>query len=416
MSAAQTDAPAAPPLAGFVKSGEGQTEAALVAPGIFVNRGVGNSYLITTGDGDVMVNAGALHDARRGRLLFDKVSSAPLRYVILTQSHVNQYGGLEVFMTPQTRLVAHRQYPEGRAYAARLRDYYGRRGQKLWAAITGDGGKMAPTREFEPDILVDDLFAFEVGGRRFEAISTPGGETRDAMAVWLPNEKIVITGNLFGPIFGHQPNLNTVRGDKPRWALQFIDSAKAVRALRPELILTGHETISGAAAIEQTLTRIIDSVQWLHDQTVEGMNAGKDVWTLMRHVRLPPELVLGEGHGKASWNVRAIWAEYTGWFDYDSTTSLYDTPRSSVSADLADLAGGADRLVERARQKLDAGRPIEALHLLDIALDAEPQAAAARAVKRDALSRLLEQAAGVNLSETMWLRAELAALDSGEGA
>lgn len=414
MTAAQTDASAVPPLAGFVKSGEGQTEAAPVAAGIFVNRGVGNSYLITTNDGDVMVNAGALHDARRGRALFDKVSAAPLRYIILTQSHVNQYGGLEMFMTAQTRLVAHRLYPEGRAYAARLRGYYGRRGQKLWSTITGDADKMTPTRAFEPDILVDERFAFALGGRSFEAISTPGGETRDAMVVWLANEKIAITGNMFGPIFGHQPNLNTVRGDKPRWALQFIESAKAVRALRPELILTGHETIAGGTAIEQALTRIIDSVQWLHDQTVAGMNAGKDVWSLMREVRLPPALVLGEGHGKASWNVRAIWAEYTGWFDYDSTTSLYDTPRGSVSSDLVELAGGVERLAERARRKLDEGRPVEALHLLDIALDAQPDAAAARAVKRDALARLLDEAGGVNLSETMWLRSELAAL--GEGA
>ena len=26
-----------------------------------------------------------------------------------------------------------------------------------------------------------------------------------------------IVGNLFGPIFGNQPNFNTLRGDKPRW-------------------------------------------------------------------------------------------------------------------------------------------------------------------------------------------------------
>ena len=35
---------------------------------------------------------------------------------------------------------------------------------------------------------------------------------------------LALVGNLFGPIFGNQPNLNTVRGDKPRSALRFIAS------------------------------------------------------------------------------------------------------------------------------------------------------------------------------------------------
>ncbi|HEY3696004.1 alkyl sulfatase dimerization domain-containing protein [Phenylobacterium sp.] len=398
-------------LAGLVKSGEGQSEAILRAPGVWESRGVGNSYLATTPEGDVLVNAGTLNDGKRGYGLFRKVSQAPVRYIVLTQSHSNQYGAVEVFKGPETQLVTHRLYPEGRAYAAALRPYYRRRGMKLWASIGGEGAAAQPTREFVPDVLVDERFAFALGGRRFEAIYTPGGETRDAMVVWMPDEKIAIVGNLFGPIFGHQPNLNTIRGDKPRWALQYIESAKRVRELGAELLLTGHEAIEGGEAIRAGITKLIDSVQWLHDATVAGMNAGKHLHALMREVRPPPELVLGEGHGKAAWNVRAIWAEYTGWFDYDYTSALYDTPRSAVSGDLADLAGGAGRLAARARDRLAAGEPVEAMHLLEIALEADPDNAEARAAKRDALSILLDRAAGINLSETMWLRSELAALD-----
>jgi glyoxylase-like metal-dependent hydrolase (beta-lactamase superfamily II) len=398
-------------LAGLVQSGEGQAEAIRRAPGVWESRGVGNSYLLTTPGGDVLVNAGTLGDGRRGAALFRKVSQASVAYIVLTQSHVNQYGAVEVFKGPQTRLVTHRNYPQGRSYAAALRQYYGRRSMKLWGSISGSAAAMQPTREIAPDILVDERFAFELGGRRFEAIWTPGGETRDAMVVWLPDEKIVIVGNLFGPIFGHQPNLNTVRGDKPRWALQYVESAKLVRDLGAELLLTGHEAIEGAETIRAGITRLIDSVQWLHDRTVEGMNAGKTLHELMREVRPPDHLALGEGHGKAAWNVRAIWAEYTGWFDYDYTSSLYATPRSAVSSDLVALAGGAARLAERARARLAAGETLEALHLTEIAREAEPDNAEAKSVMREVLARLLDRAAGINLSEVMWLRSELAALD-----
>jgi len=84
---------------------------------------------------------------------------------------------------------------------------------------------------------------------------------------------------------------------------------------------------------------------------------------------------------------------------------------AQVRADLAELAGGAEPIAARARAHLDAGRPVEALHLIDVALAAEPANPAGRAVKLDALKALQEQAGGENLSETMWLRSEIAALE-----
>jgi alkyl sulfatase BDS1-like metallo-beta-lactamase superfamily hydrolase len=272
---------------------------------------------------------------------------------------------------------------------------------------------MVPTRDVPPDLLIgDEGYAFELGGRRFEVIHTPGGETRSAVIVWLPKEKIAIVGNLFGPLFGNQPNLNTLRGDKPRWALQFVDSAKTLRALKPELVLTGHEAITGGEHIEREVTRIIDSVQWIHDRTVEGMNAGKDLWTLMREVVPPPELTLTEEYGKVAWNVRATFHEYTGWFDFArGTTDLYGVPPSAVAPALAELCGGAAPLAERAKRFVAEGKPLEALHLLDIALAAEPACAPAREVKREALQLLNTQTGGKNLWERMWIAAELRDLE-----
>jgi alkyl sulfatase BDS1-like metallo-beta-lactamase superfamily hydrolase len=188
---------------------------------------------------------------------------------------------------------------------------------------------------------------------------------------------------------------------------------KTLRALKPELVLTGHEAIAGAGRIERETTRIIDAVQWVHDRTVEGMNAGRDLRTLMREITPPPELALTEEYGKVAWNVRAIWHEYTGWFDpARGTTDLYGVPPSSVAADVAELAGGAERLAERARAYVADGKPLEALHLLDIALAAEPGSAPGREIKRDALTLLLEQTRGRNLWERMWIAAEIRELEA----
>jgi glyoxylase-like metal-dependent hydrolase (beta-lactamase superfamily II) len=385
----------------LIKSGRGQDAAIERAPGVWECRGIGNSYLLTTPRGDVLVNAGTLRDARTGRQLFARVSTAPIRYIILTQSHANQYGGLELYKTPENTVVAHHSYPADRTYNELLSSHYRRGSRRIFGGITGPAEDIVPTKEVAPDLLIgDDGHAFELGGRRFEIIWTPGGETRSAVIVWLPAEKIAIVGNLFGPLFGNHPNLNTMRGDKPRWALQFIDSVKTLRALRPELILTGHEAIRGAERIERDVTRVIDSV--------EGMNEGKDVRTLMREIKTPPELTLTEEYGKVAWNVRATWHEYTGWFDpARGTTELYDVPPASVAPAIAELAGGADRLAERAKAFLIEGKPLQALHVLDIALAAQPECLLGRRVKAEALRLLNEQTGGKNLWERMWIAAEI---------
>lgn len=395
-------------VADMVQSGKGQTEAIERAPGIYESRGIGNSYLITTSEGDVLVNAGTLGDARRGRELFSRVSSGPIRHIVLTQSHANQFGGLEVYKTDENRVIAHRNYPEDRQYGEALMAHYRRGSTRIFGGMTGSVDDVMPTREVAPDILIDGFHAFELGGRRFEIIWTPGGETRSAVIVWLPRERIAIVGNLFGPLFGNHPNLNTMRGDKPRSALQFVASVKTVQSLNPEQILTGHEDIRGAGHIQRELARIVDSVQWVHDRTIEGMNAGVDVRTLMREIRTPPELTLTEEYGKVSWNVRAIWHEYSGWFDPSrGTTELYGVPASSVAPAICELAGGAERLVEKSREFVAAGNPLEALHLLDIALVAEPGSISGSEARKQALMLLLEQGGSDNLWERMWIAAEI---------
>ncbi|MFT3928803.1 MAG: alkyl sulfatase dimerization domain-containing protein [Spongiibacteraceae bacterium] len=400
-------------VAEFISTGELQTQAIERAPGIFESRGIGNSYLITTSDGDVLVNAGALGDARRGQVLFGKISKNPIRHIVLTQSHANQFGGLEVYKTPTNTVIAHRLYPLEREYNKALSQHYQRGSRRIFGSITGKQENILPTIEISPDLLIDDQHTFELGGRRFELIWTPGGETRSSLVVWLPDEKIVLVGNLFGPLLGNQPNLNTLRGDKPRSALEFVESVKRVRELGAELLLTGHESISGAKNIEQLITRIADSVQWIHDRTIQGMNDGVDLRTLMREVKPPQELTLTEEYGKVAWNVRAIWHEYTGWFDpSQGITELYDVPASSIAPAIVELAGGTNAILDKANEFISAHKLLEALHLVEIALTVEPLSPLGRETKKNALTLLAQKVGTKNLWERMSIAAGIRELDS----
>ena len=173
----------------------------------------------------------------------------------------------------------------------------------------------------------------------------------------MPEHRTVFIGNLLGPFFGHVPNLYTLRGDKIRSAMSFIHSVDRVIALRPETLLNGHDVVRGTDEILTTMTKVRDATVYLRDRTIDGMNSGADVWTLMRDVTLPPELALPQVHGKVPWIVRAIWEEHVGWFRYESTTELYDVPPSSVWSDIVDLVGGPAPLIEQGRGPRQSGSP-----------------------------------------------------------
>jgi glyoxylase-like metal-dependent hydrolase (beta-lactamase superfamily II) len=406
-----------PSLAALVQAGETQSAAVPVTDFIHMVKDISNLYLVKTADGDVLVNAGFMDSAERNRALLAPQRSGPLRRIVITQGHPDHYGGVPVLREAGTELIAQRHFTDTCADFRMLAPYFRRRSFKLWGSTIQRKGppNAAPglPPEIEADVVVDREYAFEQGGRRFELISVPGGEALDSLAVWMPQERIVFTGNLFGPVFLAVPNLVTVRGDRPRSVRRYLRSLDRVRQLDAELLITGHgEPVRGTAEIRGSLDRMHAAVTFIHDAVVEGMNAGMDVHTLMREIRLPESLKLGEPHGKVAWAVRSIWEEYSGWFHFESTTALYDVPCRSVHADLAELAGGADALAGRAMRHLHAGRPLEALHLLDIALTAEPGRTGALTAKKAVLQRLLADSGGENLSETMWLRAEIAGVDA----
>ena len=397
------------PVADLVLSGEQQAGAAAINDFVFMAEDISNAYLITTTDGDVMINTGFLTTGERNWTWLAPHRTGPLRAIVLTQHHADHLGGLDSFREDGTQVIVHRNFLPNWADSQRLQAFFGPRTAKLWGAmIKMDALPPAPP-EVVPDVTVDKAYSFEVGERRFEAIWTPDGEATDSLCVWLPRERIVFTGNQFGPVWCAMPNLMTMRGDKPRLVRDYLASLERVRDLGADLLVTGHGApIVGADRIRADLDRMHAAVSWLRDYTWAGMNAGQSVHQLMHEVAVPEAIRIGEFHGKAAWNVRAIWEEYAGWFHYDATTSLDGVPRSSVAADLAELAGGAQALAARAGQKLTQSKPLEALHLVDIALGAAADCREALAVKRDAHQKLLDEAGGRNLSETMWLRAEIA--------
>ena len=405
---------------GFQIQPASQAEAQKINDFIYLSEGLSNSYLITTPEGRVVINTGMGFEAPIHKRNFDAVDDGPVRYILVTQGHVDHVGGVDVFRGENTQLVAHANNEAHQADDARIAPFRVTRSAfafadaiaRAWTYIQEHvGGGIPAQSQPTPDITFDDRYELDLGGVRMELLSTPGGETTDSMVVWLPDHDVCFCGNLFSALFGHFPNLVTVRGDRYREAPRFIESLERVLALEPKLLLTGHHgPVVGKETIREELTRLRDAVRYVHDETVRGMNHGKDIHTLMRDIQLPPELEVGEGYGKVSWSVRAIWETYAGWFHHSSTTELYPVPAKSVHGDLVELAGGVDAVAQRAKDKLSVGEPLEAIHLAEVALTAAPANTAALEAMVAAHEQL--EAESENFWLTQWLRKQLGDLRS----
>ena len=384
---------------------------------ICMSEGNSNSYLIETPEGSVLVNAGMgfeapVHHANFSDLAGDIDGS--IECVVVTQGHADHVGGIQFFRdrNPGLRMIAHANNEEHQTSDARLAPFRAARSAfRFYETFTevfrdyAEAGytDLVPQDRPTADIAFTDRSELTIGGLELVLIGQMGAETNDSLVVWLPQHRICLTGNLFGCPFGHFPNLVTIRGDRYRDALVCAQAAQTVLDLEPEVILYGHHApIEGEALIERELTAYRDAIHHVHDAVVAGMNRGQDLATLQQEIELPPDCEVGEGYGKVSWGVRAIWEHYAGWFKHESTTELYSVPQQAIHGDLVELAG-VDALIARASEKAAAGAYEEALHLLDIVLSAEPDNDAARTVSLDVHASLLRDARDFRTTGNFWL-------------
>jgi alkyl sulfatase BDS1-like metallo-beta-lactamase superfamily hydrolase len=361
-----------------------------------------NTFLVVTSDGTVVIDTsgpagGAVHQP-----LLATVSTAPLKAIILTHGHGDHTGGVARWFRPGVDIIAQREFSEFLQYQRRLAGFFGSRN----AAQFGGGAPAAGTvpapggggaAPIQPTRTFDDRMTLEIGGVTFELLHTPG-ETPDHLTVWIPQYKAAFIGDNYYDSF---PNIYTLRGTRPRSALDYVHSLDKVLALEPELVLPSHgQSIRGRDEIRKRLTRYRDAIRYVHDQTVAGMNAGKDVFTLMGEIELPPDLDIGETYGKISWSVRGIYEGYAGWFD-GNPASMFGTPAAAYD-EIVRMAGGAARVAARARA-LAPTDPVRALYLADMALAADPRDVAGLETRLDILKILDRQSA--NSNERGWIQA-----------
>jgi alkyl sulfatase BDS1-like metallo-beta-lactamase superfamily hydrolase len=361
-----------------------------------------NVSAFATDDGLVLVDTGstfvaaAVHDTLRGW------SKARLNTAIYSHGHIDHVFGVPVWEEEADRhgwpapvVVAHEALPARFDRYILTAGYNEVINQRQFSVP----GLRWPTQYRYPDRTYADQLHLEVGGVELE-LRHARGETDDHTWTWVPSRRVVCFGDLFIWASPNAGNPQKVQRYPAEWAA----ALRQMVALGPEVLLPGHGfPVMGAERVAQALSDTAELLESLVDQTLAMMNAGARLDDIVHAVTAPAHLLdrpyLRPVYDEPEFVVRNLWRQYGGWWDGNPAT-LKPAPEAALAAELAELAGGASALAERAQRLSDStpagSDPAPALrlagHLAELAALAAPADPAIHRVRAEVFARCAQHA------------------------
>ncbi len=381
-----------------------------VTDGIYQVRGLDLSNMtLVEGDAGVIVidplisketAAAALALYRRHR------GDRPVTAIIYTHAHVDHFGGVHGVYREGVPIVAGHGFVEsavsenvyaGTAMSRRAEYMYGAQLAKGPAGQIGAGlgqttslgsiGLIPPTLEIthtgQEERLDGVLIRFQM---------TPGTECPVEMNFLFPERRALCmaenaTHNLH--------NLLTLRGalvrDARIWSRYLAEAIDLFADDADVAFASHHWPTWGRDRIVTYLSLQRDLYAYLHDQTLRLLNQGYTGIEIAEMVTMPPALDQAWNthgyYGSVSHNVKAIYQRYLGWFD-GNPAHLWQHPPVESATRYVDCLGGAEAVVAKAREYVDAGDLRFAAELLNHAVFADEGNTAARSLLADVYDTL----------------------------
>jgi alkyl sulfatase BDS1-like metallo-beta-lactamase superfamily hydrolase len=362
--------------------GLGAASAFWPGPGVeFADRtllvtGHGNVGYVWGDEGAVMIDTGTPqvfgdHAVRELRRFTD----VPIRIVIYTHGHIDHAFNLAPVLAdadaqgyPRPRVVAHPRVLARFARYDRLRGH-----TTLINRInfgTPPDTPIVPDFCY-PDTLVEAATTLQVGNLLVGL--RPGiGETDDALWVWVPERRVLFPGDFL--LWGF-PNIGNPFKVQ-RYATGWAQALEEMAGLHATAAGPGHgPAVVGEGPVQEMLLDTARALRHLDEEVVRRLNAGQAFEQILAEVKLPADLkekpYLAPIYGSPTYTVHALLREYAGWYDYNPS-HLHPSPTTEIAAEVVSLAGGAGRLLKRARA-LAADNPQLALHLVDFVADGEEE-------------------------------------------
>ncbi|MFI2242263.1 MBL fold metallo-hydrolase [Streptomyces chrestomyceticus] len=274
-------------------AGAGDPELVEVADGVYAylqpDGGwcLNNAGVITGRSGAVVVDTAAtVRRAERLRAAVDSLGAGPGRTVVNTHFHGDHTFGNSVF-GPAATVIAH----------AGTRTEMAETGlglTALWPDV-----HWGEVRLVLPDVTHHGGLTLHTDDRRIELLHFGPAHTRSDTVVWLPEERVLFTGDIVMPGCTPFVLMGTVEGS--------LATLERLRALGATTVVGGHGRVAGPEAFDETEAYL----RWIQDVAAEGVREGLTPLEAGRRCGpqefaglLDPERLVG--------NLHRAWAELEG--------------------------------------------------------------------------------------------------------
>lgn len=206
----------------------------------------------------------------------------PLTTVFITHAHWDHVGGHSYFRS----LSSHPKFYGRGNYQEEVEKEFS--GPGVFAKqFFGEQFNPNNVLSYKPDVATDSRTDLTIGGSKFELIPAHGGETHDAMLIYLPDERVMFAGDVMMPYLG-APFVE--EGD-----LQgLFDAIDVIVSRNPVYLLHGHDPLTRNFSSPLILSHLKTDLAWLRDQVITAIRRGDDRAAIHEANLIPPDLLANQ--------------------------------------------------------------------------------------------------------------------------
>jgi glyoxylase-like metal-dependent hydrolase (beta-lactamase superfamily II) len=309
----------------------------------------------------------------------------PLTTVFVTHAHWDHVGGHSFFrgLNPHPKFYGRGNYQEEFEKEFNGPDTFGKQ-------FFGERFSSEDVQSYKPDVAIDNRMDLNIGGTKFELIPVHGGETHDAMLIYLPDEKVMFMGDVIMPYLG-APFVE--EGDLEG----LFDAIDVIVSRNPQYLLQGHEPLTRNFSSPLILNHLKTDLTWLRDHVLTAIRRGDDRAAIHGANLIPPDFLATQPDAFQPYYILRehvidrIYEQNVGYWQAN-LQGLAHPSRADRAELLVDYLGVSEAQLVKAAERLSAdGKYAMAAELLETAEPKFPNSEALKRAKRFAYLKLMEK-------------------------